>query len=281
MKCLRPQIRSDADQFTIGAEDLVHETAVLANVSHEHIIKLHGRASGRFTDAFMLNDGYFILLDKLEGTLHDRIEGWREADGIARGPSTEQLGVARDIADAVAFLHGKNIVFRDLKPANVGFDGRGVLKLFDFGFACGLPTHDEAGNPDCLLYDRCGTPRYMAPEVGLERGYGAPADAYAFGILLWEICALVQPFAAIRSPEEFERAVFRGGQRPPVGARWPRVVVGLLAGGCWETPPERRPSMQEIKASLAAAAPPNAGSKSKVPKRMPRLSSFRRRSDEG
>jgi hypothetical protein len=47
MKCLRPQIRSDADQFIIGAEDLVHETALLATLNHPNIISLHGRAAGQ------------------------------------------------------------------------------------------------------------------------------------------------------------------------------------------------------------------------------------------
>ena len=95
MKCLRPQIRSDADQFTIGAEDLVHETAILANLDHRHIIKLHGRASGHLTNAFMLNDGYFILLDRLSETLHERISAWKQSTSILQGPTVKQLDVAR------------------------------------------------------------------------------------------------------------------------------------------------------------------------------------------
>ena len=106
MKCLRPHIRSDVEQFTIGSEDLVHETAILANLSHEHIIKLHGRASGTLTDAFVLNDGYFILLDRLNETLDDRICEWKDA--TPRGAS--QLQVAHDIADAMVYLHSRKIM---------------------------------------------------------------------------------------------------------------------------------------------------------------------------
>ena len=49
-------------------EDLVHETAMLARFSHKHIIKLHGRAGGFDADSSLrLNDGYFILVDRLKG----------------------------------------------------------------------------------------------------------------------------------------------------------------------------------------------------------------------
>lgn len=128
MKCLRPQIRSDIDQFTIGAEDLVHETAILANLSHPNIIKLHGRSSGNLTDSFKTNDGYFILLDKLNETLLDRIVTWKKDPKCItiKGPNLEQIQVAQSIAKAMGYLHSKKIIFRDLKPDNVGFDSQGV-----------------------------------------------------------------------------------------------------------------------------------------------------------
>lgn len=157
MKCLRPQIRADAKQFVIGAEDLVHETALLASLDHPNIITLHGRASGSLSNAFVLNDGYFILLDKLNEILTDRISAWKLGPGKEE-PGVNELQIAQDIAGAVAYLHSKRIVFRDLKPGNVGFDLNGVLKLFDFGFALGLPEKTE-DNPSGLLYNRAGTPR--------------------------------------------------------------------------------------------------------------------------
>ena len=252
MKCLRSDIRSDADQFTIGSEDLVHETAILANLDHKHIIKLHGRAPGQLTEVFLQKDGYFILLDLLDMTLHDRIDAWKVADHALQGPSVEQLRVAHDVADAMFYLHNRGIIFRDLKPANVGFDGRGVLKLFDLGFAIGLPEK-EPDNPNGLLYDRCGTPRYMAPEVGLSQGYEKPSDVYSFGVLFWEICAFTKPFAHITSGTAFERAVFKGGERPAVEFHWPKAVRSLMAG-CWHARPESRPTIAEVRSSLEALA---------------------------
>jgi len=250
MKCLRHQIRSDADRFTVGAKDLVHETAILANLNHRHIIKLHGRPHGNLVDAFILNDGYFILLDRLDETLDERIGVWKHSPKCTFGPTLKQIEVAYYIADAVAYLHSKTIAFRDLKPANVGFDSTGVLKLFDFGFAIGLPEKDEV-NPDGFLFDRCGTPRYMAPEIGLSLGYGLKADVYSFGILLWEVCALDKPYLSITSSDEFERSVFMGGKRPVVDNRWPTAVKGLIRS-CWSATPRERPTMLDVKSFLSS-----------------------------
>merc|ERR1719491_2477631 len=252
MKCLRPQIRSDAHQFTIGAEDLVHETALLASLDHPNIIKVHGRASGSLSDAFVLNDGYFILLDRLSETLTERISTLRMPglEDSKQGPGTNEIKIARDIAEAVSYLHSKRIVFRDLRPDNVGFDAQGVLKLFDFGLALGLPERTDE-NPSGLLYGRSGTFRYMAPEVGLDTiGHGRPADIYSFGLLLWQLCSKETPFVEIQTIEEFERRVFIRGFRPALNVRhWPGAVCSLIQF-CWEVAPEIRPTVVHVKSIL-------------------------------
>jgi len=251
MKCLRPQIRSDADQFIIGVEDLVHETAMLASLNHPNIIKLHGRA---ISNSFRLSDGYFILLDLLQDTLDDRIVSWRNAATTGGSgkfskptPLLSQHKTACSIADALTYLHSKNIVFRDLKPANVGFDSQGVLKLFDFGFAIGVKNDSE------VLHDMCGTPRYMAPEIALEHGYSLPVDVHSFGILLWEIMSLKKPFSHFKSRDEFMKSVFRKGMRPKLAKGWHQCLKNVM-GGCWSVDAGERPTMAVVAALLRAHA---------------------------
>ena len=147
---------------------------------------------------------------------------------VAKGPKVTQMKVAHSVADALLYLHSRKIVFRNLKPDNVGFDCHGVMKMFDFGFATGLPEKD-ADNPKGVLFDKCGTPRYMALEVGLSLGYGFESDVYSFGILLWAICALDTPFSSITSADVFESAVFKKGERPPLGDHWPKSVKNSSA----------------------------------------------------
>lgn len=263
MKCLRPQIRSDAEQFIIGVEDLVHETAMLASLNHPNIIKLHGRAGGCVSNTFRLSDGYFILLDRLKDTLDDRIKRWKKSTDKRAPPSLLQIKTAHSVADAISYLHAKRIVFRDLKPANVGFDTHGILKLFDFGFAIGIEEaraasslghSEDSGDIErhpSLLYDKAGTPRYMAPEVGLEKGYSLPADVYSFGILLWEICSLKKPFGNVKSADEFHKKVFEKGARPTLDKYWPEHIKETMVK-CWSGYPAERPVMQEVKSILAA-----------------------------
>ena len=130
-----------------------------------------------------------------------------------------------------------------LKPENVGFH-RNTVKLFDFGFAI--------ANSSGFLYDKCGTPRYMAPEVGLTLGYGIESDVYSFGVLLWEMSALEKPFSTISSMDVFHRTVFVGGKRPALGAFWAENTKKLMRS-CWSSRPGDRPTMLDLKSSLSLA----------------------------
>jgi serine/threonine protein kinase len=99
------------------------------------------------------------------------------------------------IARGMQYSHQQGIIFRDLKPQNVGFSPNGQVKIFDLGIArdvqqC-LATNQKLGF--------AGTPRYMAPEVGNGEIYDRSADIYSFGILLWEICTLQKPFSKMRT----------------------------------------------------------------------------------
>lgn len=172
---------------------------------------------------------------------------------LFQGPTFEQVEVISSIVNAMSYLHSKNIVFRDLKPANVGFDQHGTLKLFDFGFAKGLPKRDE-GNPNGFLFDRCGTTRYMAPEVGLNMGYGLKADVYSLGVLIWEVCALTKPFSSVKSSKEFKRTVFVGGERPIMECHWPACIRELMSS-CWAASQNDRPTMQDVHCYLSSFMP--------------------------
>jgi serine/threonine protein kinase len=263
MKCLRPNVRSSIEQFIIGVEDLVQESVMLASLDHPNIVKIHGRAGGCVSNSHRLSDdGYFILLDRLTDTLDDRILRWKRSYTARSPPSLSQIKAACSIADAMSYLHDKMIVFRDLKPANVGFNSRGVLKLFDFGFARCTAESDSSsmcidklddGEVSHLLYDKCGTPRYMAPEVGLESGYSFPADVHSFGILLWQICALKKPFDKVESTDEFHEVVFVNGTRPKLVKYWPQVLRDTMTS-CWSVSAADRPDMRYVKTMLSAYA---------------------------
>ncbi|KAL7457896.1 hypothetical protein ACHAWC_009452 [Mediolabrus comicus] len=252
LKCLRPAVRAQPRKFVIGAEDLAHETALLACLDHPNIITLYGRAEGCFSTAFQINEGYFIILDRLMATLTGRIDEWMEECQLINGHLYKRLKVAYCIADALEYLHSRHVVFRDLKPANVGFDCNDCVKMFDFGFATSIaPLLNQEYQGYGPLTETCGTRRYMAPEVALKLGYGKEVDVYSFGMLLWEICVLEKPFDSIQSVEEFHDLVVLCGKRPSlhIDPLWTSSLKHLMSK-CWSTDPLDRPTMMEVKSML-------------------------------
>ena len=139
------------------------------------------------------------------------------------------------------------VLFRDLKPENLGFDANGVIKIFDFGVARDLVYVKE-------IKDRLGftgTPRYMANEVGTGKEYGLPADVYSFGIVLYEICTLKTPFSHLRSVDAFRQKVALGGERPTLSLIKHPGLRSLI-GRCWDPIPDNRPSFADIRIELEA-----------------------------
>mmetsp|Transcript_11783 Transcript_11783/g.22778 ORF Transcript_11783/g.22778 Transcript_11783/m.22778 type:complete len:320 (-) Transcript_11783:14-973(-) len=83
------------------------------------------------------------------------------------------------------YLHGLNVIYRDLKPENLLIGKDGYLKLADFGFA-----KEVLGR----TYTFCGTPGYLAPEIILNKGHGKAADWWTLGVLLYELLVGIDPF---------------------------------------------------------------------------------------
>ena len=91
------------------------------------------------------------------------------------------------IADALAYIHAKNIVYRDLKPENVLIDSNGYPVLVDFGLAKELKDGEKT-------FTLVGTPGYLAPEICINIGHSFGVDHWALGILIYEMLSGEGPF---------------------------------------------------------------------------------------
>lgn len=123
-----------------------------------------------------------------------------------------------ELVFALEYLHNLHVVYRDIKPENVLLDGRGHLKLTDFGFAKRLNKR---------TWTMCGTPEYMAPEIVENKGHGFGADWWSLGVFLFEIRSGFTPFSSSSEVETYQK-IYMGDYRFPSSPKFDDVEVAFV-----------------------------------------------------
>jgi len=113
---------------------------------------------------------------------------------------------AANVILAFKHLHSKNIAYRDLKPENLLIDGKGYVKVIDFGFAKQFP-YVKNGKTLNKTFTLCGTPEYLAPEIVHSKGYDKSVDCWALGCLIYELYLARTPFQADYTTKIFQNIV--------------------------------------------------------------------------
>jgi len=172
----------DADGLDIR-EQTFREVAILRMVQgHENIIEL--------VDVFESSTYIFLVFELCpHGELFDYL-----TTQVTLSEKNARR-IMKQIFEAVRYCHSKNIVHRDIKPENILLDKEYNVKLTDFGFA-------KTIDPGERLYEVCGTPGYLAPELlrsgMVERdecdGYGIEVDIWACGVILYTLLVGFPPF---------------------------------------------------------------------------------------
>lgn len=257
IKVISPHVKKDPKKFIRAAMDMATETHFLSVLDHPHIIRMRAVGEGD-----MFDKDYFFILDRLYDTLDEQIDYWRARTertqtciGRIRGGKkkkikifSDRLDMLRNLASALEHLHGLNIIYRDIKPENIGFDIKGVVKLFDFGLAKEIHPENKLANGTFRLTGLTGSMRYMAPEVANRRPYNLSADVYSFGIMVWEVVAMEVPFECY-SPSMIKEMVANFGNRPDVNESWPEGLQVLMKS-CWDASFKNRPSFTAIISAL-------------------------------
>ncbi|KAL1409669.1 hypothetical protein Q8F55_003665 [Vanrija albida] len=188
-------------------------------------------------------DGRVFIVTEFvpRGNLRDLIRSYEPF------PWRLRLSFATDLARAVAYLHARQCLHRDLKGENLLITGNDRIKVGDFGFARITGRNDEEMSQ--MTY--CGTDGYMSPEVNMGDGFDLPTDVFSVGIIYIEIltrtnvtCKLWSPKAPTFVPdaEEVRRRASPG---------CPAALIDLALECCRFLPTDR-PSMPEVLTRLRA-----------------------------
>jgi serine/threonine protein kinase/tetratricopeptide (TPR) repeat protein len=148
-------------------------------------------------------DALFIAMEYVEGeTLAAR---------LARGPLKvrEAVDIAQQVADALDEAHGRGIIHRDIKSANLMLTRRGLVKVLDFGLARFEEPGDTYRRETALQLTSPGLVRgtvsYMAPEQLLGNKFDHRVDIFALGVVLYEMIAGRLPFVGETMAEITDR----------------------------------------------------------------------------
>ena len=180
------------------------------------------------------------------------IDGEDLAHVLARmgRPSQEKaLEIARQLCLGLAAAHENKVLHRDLKPANIMIDGRGRVRITDFGLA-GLADELDARR------ERVGTPAYMAPEQLEDGKVSVRSDIYALGLVLHEV------FTGRRVYDTNDRAELKrlhssdSFTTPSSGAHEIDPAIERIIERCLQRDPQQRPqSIYQVLAALPGGDP--------------------------
>lgn len=217
-------------------ERFYNEVRVARQISHPNVCRVYdiGEWEGRtfFTMEFVDGEDLSSLLRR-----------------IGRLPQEKGLEIARQLCAGLAALHDRGVLHRDLKPANIMLDGRGRVRITDFGLSTEL--QDLSGDEVMA-----GTPAYMAPEQLAGKDVTAKSDLYALGLVFYELFTGKKAFEAdsvaeLRRKHRDETPVLPSEIVPTLDQATERVI-----SRCLDKEPSRRPaSAMAVAAALPGGDP--------------------------
>jgi serine/threonine-protein kinase len=178
-----------------------NEVRTARQVSHPNVCRVHdiGEAEGLV----------YLSMEYVDG--EDLASLLRR---IGKLPQDKALEIARKLCAGLSAAHEKGVIHRDLKPANIMLDGRGHVRITDFGIA---------GVAEQIRDVRSGTPAYMSPEQLAGKVVTPRSDIYALGIVLHEL------FTGKRPPHD------------PADTDLDPAIERVIQS-CLETDPQMRPA---------------------------------------
>ncbi|XP_071748491.1 leucine-rich repeat serine/threonine-protein kinase 1 isoform X2 [Lepeophtheirus salmonis] len=220
------------------------EISILIHLKHPNIVPLIG---------VCIKPLSIILELAPKGALDKKLEYYLHSD--CQIPIKVVQLIVLQISRALEYLHQLHIIYRDLKSENVlvwkfpepfsKLSNEVHVKLADYGISRPtLPTGTKGFG---------GTEGFMAPEIVKYNGeeeYTEKVDCFSFGMFIYELITLHQPFSGYETIKE----LLLEGIRPPISVKetkFPTNILDLMIS-CWSQQPRHRPSTSQLVSIISA-----------------------------
>jgi serine/threonine protein kinase len=220
-------VRSGDPEFV---QRLSHEARALESFSHPGLVRLF--------DTGLAGDQAYLVMEYVEGVTL--------AELVRHGPlsAAETADLGATLADALAYVHERGIVHRDVKPSNILRTTSGATMLGDFGIA---QLRDAATLT--ITGTMLGTVSYMAPEQLEDNQVGPSADLWSLGIVLLECLTGRRAYEGSPSEIVARRLVAPVPIPMDLPVPWKLVLTGML-----DHRPDQRLTGHQVAAMLATSA---------------------------
>ncbi len=208
------------------------ESHAVAMLNHPNIMSIY--------DSDDDGDAHFLVVEYVEG------------DPLTRYIPSEPdvaMRLGKQIAQALGYAHQRQIIHRDVKPANIMVTPAGQIKIMDLGLA--LPKEAKRVTADGMII---GTPAYLSPEQAQGSGLDNRTDIYSLGVVLYEMATGQLPF----STDDIPALLLQHVKQPPplprlhnnrISPQLEAVIMKALE----KTPVRRFQSMEAFASALDGA----------------------------
>jgi len=253
IKVLPPELSFRADI----RQRFLREAETAAQLNHPNIVPI-------YTVEERDNLVYFVMAYIKGDNLGQRLQQHGPI------PPVEVRRILREVADALAYAHNRNVIHRDIKPDNIIIDEEtGRAMVTDFGIARALT--DSGDSRLTATGMAIGTPAYMSPEQSAgDHAIDGRSDLYSLGVVGYQMLCGQPPFVANNTPSMLVKHL---SERPvPVDERWPDLPQDLSRAVmmCLEKDPnDRFPSAAAFSAALNGGSMPTLATRASAPAASP------------
>lgn len=215
----------------------IHESNAISQLKHPNIVNFYEFG---YIDNNPVIGAPYIVMEYFPGrSLRDYITNRVQTS------LDDKINIITQIGHALASVHEKNILHRDIKPDNILINDKLKVKITDFG-VCHLPTSDLTMTAELI-----GSPAYMAPEYLRYGQTGKFMDIYALGIVTYELMVGKKPFDADSISELIKKVFYEKPVAPDkLLAAFPQRLQDILAKMIRKNPARRYQDASELLLDL-------------------------------